>query len=112
MKKYQEALVEILFSASKLNDHIYGCDDVFDEYVDLIISNANSLQELVDKEKPMKVGKIQPLVVEEDIKNYGNARFNLCPKCKRIVHPFHLSDYSKIKYCENCGQKLDWSDEE
>lgn len=62
------------------------------------------------KETPMKVGKIQPVVLEEDIKNYGNARFNLCPKCQRIVYPFHISDYSKIKYCENCGQKLDWSD--
>ena len=68
----------------------------------------NVIKELVDKETLMKVGKIQPVVLEEDIKNYGNSRFHLCPKCQRIVYPFHISDYSKIKYCPNCGQKLDW----
>ena len=101
MTKYQEAL-----------DKLYKNIKI---YTGLELSkqdkeNITILQELVDKETPMKVGKIQPVVLEEDIKNYGNARFNLCPKCKRIVYPFHISDYSKIKYCENCGQKLDWSD--
>ena len=50
MNKYQEALDELLFAASHLNDHIYDCDDIFDEYVGLIIDNANILQELVGKE--------------------------------------------------------------
>ena len=98
MNKYQKALKRL-----RTNEYLTSREQR--EYYNL-------LQELVDKETPMKVGNLQPLVLEEDIKNYGNARFNLCPKCKRIVYPFHISDYSKIKYCENCGQKLDWSDTE
>ena len=96
--KYQEALDNVR--------KVYVESNHYDE------EDIRIFQELVDKETSMKVGNIQPLVLEEDIKNYGNARFNLCPKCQRIVYPFHISDYSKIKYCENCGQKLDWSVED
>ena len=103
--KYQEALDVV-----NQSDDEKFIKDSRAYYKKYKINPVAVLQELVDKETPMKVGNLQPLVLEEDIKNYGNARFNLCPKCKRIVYPFHISDYSKIKYCENCGQKLDWSE--
>ena len=34
----------------------------------------------------------------------------LCPNCSTSEHYQPL--YGKTKYCSNCGQKLDWSDEE
>ena len=34
----------------------------------------------------------------------------VCPNCSTSEHYQPL--YEKNKYCSNCGQKLDWSDEE
>ena len=34
----------------------------------------------------------------------------VCPNCSTPEH--YQSLYGKTKYCSNCGQKLDWSDEE
>ena len=34
----------------------------------------------------------------------------VCPNCSTSEHYQPL--YGKTKYCNNCGQKLDWSDEE
>ena len=34
----------------------------------------------------------------------------VCPNCSTQEHYQQL--YGKTKYCSNCGQKLDWSDEE
>ena len=34
----------------------------------------------------------------------------VCPNCSTSEHYQPL--YGKTKYCSNCGQKLDWSDEE
>ena len=91
--KYQEALDELLYSANHLNDHIYSCDDVFDEYVDIIIDNANSLQELVDKKKPMKVVKWKLAQPE-----------TRCAKCGAGLERKH-------DYCWGCGTKVDWSED-
>ena len=40
-----------------------------------------------------------------------------CPKCdsfvgERVYVHSKVHDQRKKKYCDNCGQKLDWSDEE
>ena len=51
--------------------------------------NYNILNELVEKEKPMKI-----------------LHNNFCPVCNLIVN----SDYSEngdMNYCPRCGQKLD-----
>ena len=55
------------------------------------IESYTKLQELVDKETPMKV-----------------IHFHHCPKCEANV-----SDEMSLDkhYCSNCGQKIDWSDE-
>lgn len=106
MNKYQESLDELVFCKKQLK-----CLTCKHKNLCTMERDSNIIQELIDKEKPMKVGKPQPLFCEEDIKNYDNVELKLCPKCKRVVFPFHSSDYSKINYCENCGQKLDWSDD-
>lgn len=51
------------------------------------------LQELVDKETPMKV--------EEELELFR------CPKCNEKLLIYKRS----INYCYECGQKLDWSEE-
>lgn len=51
--------------------------------------DLQTLQELVDKETPMKPVKIFERVC--------------CPKCS---FPVIIID----NYCPNCGQRLDWSD--
>ena len=37
---------------------------------------------------------------------YSNDSYSYCPSCKKCIKTV----YSRI--CDNCGQKLDWSDEE
>lgn len=41
-------------------------------------------------------------IIEKPIKQ--NDSFGLCPICKQ--------DLGRTNYCETCGQRLDWSDEE
>ena len=40
--------------------------------------------------------------------------YDLCPNCKINLCTGGVfgRDKNKMKYCKNCGQKLDWSDEE
>lgn len=56
------------------------------------------LQELVDKETPMKVTEI-----------YTDEYY--CPNCGNETLRFKYHAEYTHKYCLNCGQKLDWSDE-
>ena len=70
-----------------------------------------TLQELVDKETPMKpiVNKLPYEVHDgEIVTKYYECN---CPKCNVVLtkkwgHVYIRAD----KYCPNCGQKLDWSD--
>lgn len=55
------------------------------------------LQELVDKETPVK---------RKQVEKWGSIK-DCCPKCDNVVSPICC-------YCDRCGQKflrLDWSDE-
>ena len=85
MNKYQNALRKI---SRSIGDHNW-----FNEY------QINLLKELVDKETPMK-----PIYL-------GGNKYS----CKNCSMAFELS--SKVRfvnnqYCDVCGQKIDWSDEE
>lgn len=73
MTKYQEALNWLRVSTSS-KEH--------NERFEL-------LQELVDKEVPIKV------VIDEDTNQ------EMCPKCTN----YRINN----EYCEHCGQALDWS---
>ena len=79
MDKYQEAL-----------------DDVFSKHPMSKKRNLECkklLQELVDKEKPMK------LICK---KSFGLYRTH-CPRCNKVNN--NIKDR-----CDNCGQRLDWSE--
>lgn len=58
-----------------------------------------TLQELVDKETPKKM---------TETTSYSTTRACLCPICHKR---WSMSNRRKYKYCPNCGQKLDWSEE-
>ena len=59
---------------------------------------AELLQELVEKETPLK--PTNQVVIDFGLGNAGN-----CKACNREVN-------YQNKYCDNCGKKIDWSDEE
>lgn len=84
MNKYQEALNRIK------KEHIF-IEDYLKKEIDLI-------QELVDKETPMK-----PSGDSWD-DSWWKSYDRYCPKCK---NPVYIPDDA---YCNKCGQKLDWSD--
>lgn len=92
MNKYQEVLTDIRHSARHLNNLIYGCDDICDEYVDDILTDCDLLQELVDKATPIK-----PI-------HHLNS-FYRCKNCNELFQNHHYQNH-----CPNCGQALDWSD--
>lgn len=84
MNKYQEALTLLFCTSQSLPEQkVYECKKV--------------LQELVDKETPMKA-------VEQWEDLNSCEQYYKCPKCKLIVSRMCL-------YCPFCGQKLDWSEE-
>lgn len=85
MTKFENKYQEALNSVRKA----YVESDHYDE------EDINLLQELVDKETPVLVTDIH---VDEFY----------CPKCHaEITHD--ISNYgARPKYCEECGQKLDW----
>ena len=61
-----------------------------------VIDTTNKYQELVDKATPKKVSYL----------NYGGYKIgnHHCPICDSIVN-------KRYNYCPNCGQKVDWSNE-
>ena len=67
------------------------------------------LQESIDmaiKALEKQIPKKPPVVNRPSI----FIKVPVCPNCSTSEHYQPL--YGKTKYCSNCGQKLDWSDEE
>lgn len=56
------------------------------------------ISKLEEKQMPMKTTK-------RDLWELGTAEGDNCPNCN---YEFPIS-HKQPKYCENCGQKLDWS---
>ena len=55
-----------------------------------------------------RVIKKHKVVAPEDIEAFGaDALLGRCPVCEELVN-----NVWNEKYCGDCGQKLDWSDEE
>ena len=65
------------------------------EYED-IKDNFETIKELVEKEKPKKPLKYK----------LSNHLEIVCPNCECYVNT-----KKKYNYCKECGQKLDWNDE-
>lgn len=89
--KYQEAL-DKLISMIVLEKHINS------EHNKKFYEAQPLLQELVEKEKPMK-----PIWKGTDSQG-ATFYYSYCPKCSTQV-----SKYTN-KYCTKCGQKIDWSE--
>ena len=81
--KYQEALINLVHCKSETK-----CKECKYKYRCTMERDSNILQELVDKETPMKPLKL----IEGDF----------CRNCKYEI-PENVE-----KYCPHCGQKLDW----
>ena len=62
-----------------------------------------SLQELVDKEKPMKIDSRY----ESDGTEDGSIEIAKCPLCGKEVWN-DCSCFEKPDYCPHCGKHLDW----
>lgn len=99
MNKYQEVLENL---KNWVVEYVYDEDglEISDTCLDdLYPSEFAILQELVDKETPKKVlNKHKEYVFPEAYRFSGR-----CPNCKNHV--------DENRYCNRCGQKLDWSDE-
>lgn len=94
MNKYQEAYSYI--------KHYCELDDDCVKWP-LYQRSIRSLQELVDKETPKK-----PVI------RGLSVAIHTCPVCDKelIVTNDEIVIYkTKTNYCDNCGQRLDWSDE-
>ena len=89
--KYQEALDTFCCGCYGGNEGCNGKDKYCLNYL--------TLKELVDKETPM-------LVTDIHVNEF------YCPKChSEITHD--INNYgARPKYCEDCGQKLDWGEYE
>lgn len=109
MNKYQEALITVSKSCKSL-----AMEFSFSKICDTDKKALNILKELVDKETPKKVIKEtiydaydcndRSIGFEYEIKN--------CPNCNLdLVNETEDRDFEDWDYCPNCGQKLDWSDE-
>lgn len=86
MNKYQEAIA-IRNAYIQTESGTKCLDDYYKESFD-------TLQELVDKETPKKV------------KPFPNSFYiKTCPNCSSTLE-------TKRNYCDNCGQRLDWGDED
>ena len=84
MNKYQEALNRV----NKAITVALACQGIDLKEDNETVLALKALQELVDKETPKKVIRGIP---------------SCCPSCK-----WRTSMYQK--YCDDCGQKLDWGD--
>ncbi|QIK70858.1 hypothetical protein G7062_11375 [Erysipelothrix sp. HDW6C] len=101
---YQEALDTIIkfclsVPANGQGEEM-GFTEDFDFDHDACETECSLLQKLVDKETPMNPN------FEEDTCTKS------CPKC----NGWSIMDYNytmrAFNYCTDCGQKIDWSDEE
>ena len=88
MNKYQKAIGSLRWSAELCN--LCDMDDV------------DTLQELVEKATPKK-----PIIT---IDEYG-TRLGKCPN-SNCNHEYLGEGIYEFKHCEECGQALDWSEED
>ena len=97
MNKYQQAL-------DRMEENYYNNDTSFGAMKNFK-KDVETLQELVDKATPTK-----PSYWGDGYDYEGNIIYDVydCPKCGESYE----IDYEKYKYCPNCGQAIDWSDED
>lgn len=108
MNKYQEALSEI----KKVSINIRAIPK---HYCDVICSQANILQELVDRATPKKPIEVTTLFEgwKKDALKNGWIVLNpkLCGNCKQETQWKRSVGENKWDYCPYCGQAIDWTNE-
>lgn len=108
MNKYQKAM------------KIYSClehEDTVGQFTPLDYQKARlTLQELVDRATPKKPA-FDKTWEDEETKDIYNEDYSInenvckCPNChKRSIYDFEYG--VRFNHCHECGQALDWSDEE
>lgn len=102
MNKYQKALNTI---GDTLTYYMVGKDLASLHSVNEIGDSMATLREIVNKETPKKLLDVCTPVV----------KWGLCPVCKGELNKLGGKPnrvFSNQKYCPDCGQALDWSEEE
>lgn len=108
MNKYQEALDRLISNIGVARCNYRKSGEAKE--------NVRTLQELIDKATPKKPSFDKSWEDEEttDIYNEdGSINENVCecPNCHK--HSIYDSEYGvRFNHCHECGQALDWSDEE
>lgn len=87
----------------------------YEAYKNLYSEDFDTLQELVDKATP-KHPILNKIWEDEDTKTIYDecGRINellcVCPNCgESDIYDFEYN--TRFKCCSNCGQRIDWSDE-
>ena len=96
MKKYQEALKWFKSIFQEIGTEQYY-ENLGLRFGQGLNESIETIEELVDKEIPMKPLKQYP--IDFGLGNYGDCRICNCGV-----------NYQQ-NYCNNCGQKIDWSEE-
>lgn len=106
--KYQEAKSNIV--------NILVRQIGYEAYKNLYSEDFDTLQELVDKATP-KRPILNKIWEDEDTKTiydeYGriNETLCVCPNCgESDIYDFEYN--TRFKCCSNCGQVIDWNDEQ
>jgi len=96
MSKELEALERLNNGILVYGKHLYECNllngKLYRKNIKSIGKYYDLLKQALKRNEPMKP-------------NYG-GRFPQCPVCKRLLHSIWQ------KYCDNCAQAIDWSDDE
>lgn len=96
MNKYEEALDWLTWRCMEPNDDYEGL--VYDQVPDFEIeANIEPLRELIERATPTKLRKT----------NFTRR----CPSCNRQMSNLKNA-HPNIKFCPNCGQALDWSEDD
>ena len=110
MNKELEALQRLRDLVENLTRIDYVPTDLRNEVKELLINSYedsngyfSQIEEALKRNEPMKVDL-------ETILNLSYADFYDCPKCGKTVRDIINRRY--YNYCPDCGQKLDWSDNE
>ncbi len=53
---------------------------------------------------------VEALRKQEPMRPEVDGEFGLCKMCGYVFNSELISEYC-VKYCPNCGQKIDWEDE-
>ena len=89
----------------QIEDENNDCKFTEDDYK----ANEMAIQAL-EKQIPKKIEirKATNDDIESELRDFITVKGRICrcPSCRCCIH------ISKLKYCWECGQKIDWSDEE